>query len=558
MGNADGYLKAGELLLELRTDYAAARDRFEWPRPEEFNWALDFFDVTPKGERDALILLEDDGSSTRATFDEMRARSNQVANMLRDLGIKRGDRILLMLGNEIPLWETMLAAIKLGAVLIPSSTLLHPDDIADRIERGEVRAIVADSPLHDRFPAGDLIRVSVGEDVEGWTPFSSASSATSAFEPDGPTKADDLLLLYFTSGTTSKPKLVAHTHTTYPIGHLTTMFVLGLMPGDVHLNISSPGWAKHAWSSFFGPWIADATILSYNFTRFDAPALLKVLQSNHVTTFCAPPTVWRQLVQQDLASATTDLREVLSAGEPLNAEIIDQVERAWGLTVRDFYGQTETTLLCGNTPGQKVKAGSMGRVGPGYDVVLLDADGNEADDGEICVRFEPERPKGLMIGYLDDPDRTAEVMRDGFYHTGDSASRDEEGYITYVGRTDDVFKASDYRISPFELESILVEHEAVAEAAVVPSPDQRRFAVPKAFVIVAAGHEPTAETARSILAHCKDRLAPYKRIRRLEFSDLPKTISGKIRRVELRAAEMKRDDANLVRRDNEHWEEDFV
>ncbi|MGB8505340.1 AMP-binding protein, partial [Mycobacterium sp.] len=201
MGNADGYLKARELLLELRTDYAAARDRFEWPRPEEFNWALDFFDVTPKGERDALILLEDDGSSTRATFDEMRARSNQVANMLRDLGIKRGDRILLMLGNEIPLWETMLAAIKLGAVLIPSSTLLHPDDIADRIERGEVRAVVADSPLHDRFPAGDLIRVSVGEDVESWTPFSSASSATSAFKPDGPSKADDLLLLYFTSGT---------------------------------------------------------------------------------------------------------------------------------------------------------------------------------------------------------------------------------------------------------------------------------------------------------------------------------------------------------------------
>jgi acetyl-CoA synthetase len=423
-----------------------------------------------------------------------------------------------------------------------------------------VKAIVAPTELLDRFAgiAGDQIRISIGQSTgsSGWHAYEEAAQAEASFAPDGPTRATDPLLLYFTSGTTAQPKLVEHTHASYPVGHLSTMYWLGLRPGDVHLNISSPGWAKHAWSCFFAPWNAGATVLIYNAARFDAASLLEVLVRCQVTTFCAPPTVWRMLIQTDLAQYQTSLRELVAAGEPLNPEVIEQVRRAWGLTIRDGYGQTETTAQIGNSPGQPLKPGSMGRPLPGYRVVLLDADGQEADEGEICLDLAA-RPLGLMSGYRDDPERTAEVMRGGHYHTGDVATRDGEGYITYVGRTDDVFKASDYRISPFELESVLIEHADVAEAAVVPSPDPLRLAVPKAFVVLRAGVEPSSDVARSILAFCRQRLAPYKRVRRIEFAELPKTISGKIRRVELRGAEHQRTPTASVRNPNEWWEEDF-
>ncbi|MFI5068469.1 MAG: AMP-binding protein, partial [Streptosporangiales bacterium] len=343
---------------------------------------------------------------------------------------------------------------------------------------------------------------------------------------------------YFTSGTTAQPKLVEHTHASYPAGHLSTMYWIGLQPGDVHLNISSPGWAKHAWSNVYAPWNASATALVLGHERFSAQALMDAIGECGVTTFCAPPTVWRLLIQADLASCdVTRLRECVAAGEPLNPEVIEQVRRAWNRTVRDGYGQTETTAQAGNSPGQPVRLGSMGRPLPGYDVVLVDpVTGQPASEGEMCLDLS-RRPLGLMTGYRGDAQRAAEAMRDGYYHTGDVASRDADGYLTYIGRTDDVFKASDYRISPFELESVLIEHEAVAEAAVVPSPDPMRSAVPKAYVTLAAGWSPSAETALSILAYARQRLAPYKRVRRLEFSDLPKTISGKIRRVELRTRE---------------------
>jgi acetyl-CoA synthetase len=324
----------------------------------------------------------------------------------------------------------------------------------------------------------------------------------------------------------------------------------------VHLNISSPGWAKHAWSNVFAPWNAQATILILNQARFSADGLLKALGDCGVMTFCAPPTVWRMLIQADLGAADVSaLRDCVAAGEPLNPEVIEQVRKAWGITVRDGFGQTETTAQVGNTPGQPVKAGSMGRPLPGYPVVLVDpVSGEPGRDGEICLDLG-KRPLGLMTGYLDDPERESEAMRDGYYHTGDVATSDDDGYITYVGRTDDVFKASDYRISPFELESVLIEHEAVAEAAVVPSPDPIRLAVPKAYVLLAAGAAPSPELARDIMAFCRERVAPYKRIRRLEFGDLPKTISGKIRRVELREAEA---DPRTGRGVTEFWEEDFT
>jgi acetyl-CoA synthetase len=370
------------------------------------------------------------------------------------------------------------------------------------------------------------------------------------------TAADDSLLLYFTSGTTSQPKLVEHTQVSYPVGHLSTMYWIGLQPGDVHLNVSSPGWAKHSWSNVFAPWNAGATVFLYNYTRFDAEKMLQVLQTYGVTTFCAPPTVWRMLIQADLSAVKVRIRECISAGEPLNPEVIEQVRNAWDITIRDGYGQTETTAQIGNPPGQPVKLGSMGRPLPGYTIALIDPTTDEiGDDGEISIELAPA-PVPLMRGYRDAEELTAEVMRGGFYHTGDVASRDSDGYITYVGRSDDVFKASDYRISPFELESVLIEHPAVAEAAVVPSPDPVRLAVPKAYVVLAAGHEPSRELAQEILQFCREHLAPFKRIRRIEFAELPKTISGKIRRVELRADEATKVDSGS-RSEHAYDEADF-
>jgi acetyl-CoA synthetase len=384
--------------------------------------------------------------------------------------------------------------------------------------------------------APGLTRISVGP-APGWIDYRGADEAATAFDPQGVTRAADTLLLYFTSGTTSQPKLVEHTHASYPVGHLSTMYWIGLRPGDVHLNVSSPGWAKHAWSNVFAPWNAEATIFIFNYQRFDAAAMLEVISRCGVTTFCAPPTVWRMLIQADLRNARVALREIVGAGEPLNPEVIAQVGQAWGLPLRDGFGQTETTVAVANTPGQPLKAGSMGRPLPGYTIALVDpVSGEVGDEGEICVDLA-ERPLGLMVGYRGDDDRNAATMGGGYYRTGDVASRDAEGYLTYVGRSDDVFKASDYRISPFELESVLIEHDAVAEAAVVPSPDPLRLAVPKAYVVLAAGWPADRDTAAQILRYARDHLAPYKRIRRLEFAELPKTISGTIRRVDLRGRE---------------------
>lgn len=551
------FLQARDFLLAHRTDYATAYAGFRWPQLAEFNWALDYFDVMARSnDAPALWIVEEDGREARLSFAELSQRSNQVANWLRAQGVKRGDRVLLMLGNEVPLWETMLAAIKLGAVVIPATTLLTADDLADRLTRGQVAHVVIGAAHADKFAnlAGDYTRIVVGGAREGWLDFADSHGASAEFVPDGDTRVTDPLLLYFTSGTTSRPKLVQHTHQSYPVGHLSTMYWIGLQPGDRHMNISSPGWAKHAWSCFFAPWNAGACVFLYNYSRFDARALLDVLVKYEVTTLCAPPTVWRMLIQHDLAAVKTRLRELVGAGEPLNPEVIEQVKRAWGLTIRDGFGQTETTAQVGNTPGQPLKPGSMGRPLPGYRIALLDTEGRPSTEGEIALPLEA-RPLGLMAGYAGDAEKTAEVMRDGHYHTGDVASIDEDGYITYVGRADDVFKASDYRISPFELESVLIEHPAVAEAAVVPSPDPLRLAVPKACVILAPGFAPSAELARDILAFARGKLAPYKRIRRLAFVDLPKTISGKIRRVELRKAEEGRDPT--VRGEHEFFEEDF-
>ena len=548
-----------------REDWARAYEEFRWPDLDEFNWALDWFDrIADNNPRPALWIVEEDGHETKVSFAEMSSRSSQVANWLRGHGVRRGDRVILMLGNQVELWETILAVMKLGAVVIPATRLLGPQDLRDRVERGKARhviAVSADTAKFNEVP-GDYTRVAVGEPVDGWLSYGDSSSAPTEFTADGPTSARDPLLLYFTSGTTAQPKLVEHSHASYPVGHLSTMYWIGLKPGDVHLNVSSPGWAKHAWSNVFAPWNAEATVLIANYSRFDARWLLGTMARTEVTTFCAPPTVWRMLILEDLRSAKVPLREAVSAGEPLNPEVIEQVRAQWGITVRDGYGQTETTAQVGNTPGQPLKVGSMGRPLPGYAIALVDPDSGEAGaEGEIALDLA-RRPLGLMAGYQDDESLTATVMRGGYYHTGDVGMRDAEGYITYVGRADDVFKASDYRISPFELESVLIEHEAVAEAAVVPSPDPLRLSVPKAFIALAPGHEPDEATALSVLAYAREHLAPYKRVRRLEFAELPKTISGKIRRIELRTQEEERHGAGAgedaqTRASGEFWEEDF-
>jgi acetyl-CoA synthetase len=561
------FQEARAFLLKHRTDYDRAVADFRWPDPTPFNWALDWFDAelardAESRDRPALWIV-DAGSNkeTKLSFGALSRRSNQVANFLRAQGLKRGDHLLLLLGNVVPLWETMLAAMKLGVVVIPATTLLTPDELRDRLDRGRAKVVVATQDQVAKFSGlggAELIRIVVGASSkpDGWIAYEQSADYPEAFTPDGPTKSDEPMLLYFTSGTTAKPKLVRHSQRSYPVGGLSTMYWLGLQPGDVHLNISSPGWAKHAWSCFFAPWNAGATIFIVNQPRFDAKGLLATIGRCGVTTLCAPPTVWRLFIQERLADFKVSLREVCGAGEPLNPEVIDQVRAAWGLTIRDGYGQTETTALAGNSPGQKVKVGSMGRPLPGYKVQITDVDGHETKEGEVTLVLGDDRPAGLMQGYQGD-DGTLSGADGDLYRSGDVVFSDDEGYLTFVGRSDDVFKSSDYRISPFELESILLEHDMVAEAAVVPSPDPIRLAIPKAYVLCVSGTEHSGETALSIFKHLHARLAPFKRIRRIELvTELPKTISGKIRRVQLRRLEHDNDRADSLR-GREFREEDF-
>jgi len=546
MTPTERFVAARDFLQLHRLDYATAYRDYQAPVLDVFNWAHDYFDVQAKDNHTAALwVVADDGSEQKVSYAAMAARSNRVANHLRQLGVQRGDRVMLMLPNCVELWEAMLAGIKLGAVLVPTTMLVSSADLVDRMERGHVRHVIVQASEVAKFDtvAGGYTRIAVGAPVAGWHDFANSADAPADFAPDGVTRATDPLLLYFTSGTTAQPKLVLHSHQSYPVGHLSTMYWIGLQPGDVHWNISSPGWAKHAWSSFFAPWNAGATVFVYNYARFSAHDALTMIARCGVTSLCAPPTVWRMMIKEDLSGWKLPLRELVGAGEPLNPEVIEQVERAWGIRIRDGFGQSETTAQIGNTPGQLLKPGSMGRPLPGYRNVLLDGDDQPATEGEVCVLLNPA-PQGLMLCYEGDPEKTADVMRDGHYHTGDTALVDSDGYYFYVGRNDDVFKSSDYRISPFELESVLVEHADVLEAAIVPSPDALRLAVPKAFITLRAGVAPTREVATAIFAFARERLAPYKRIRRIAFADLPKTISGKIRRVELRRQEERRDDGS--------------
>ncbi|MFD0356982.1 AMP-binding protein [Streptomyces sp. NPDC127110] len=539
---------ARDLLLAHGTDLDAAHRAFRWPRLPRFNWALDWFDaVAGSREGSALRLAGGAGSApaddVTVSWAEMSRRSSQVANWLRSLGVRRGDPVLLLLDNGVAVWEAMLAAVKLGAVMIPTYTTATPAELADRAERGRVRFVLAEAALAGRFGPGPHpwrgIAVG-GAPPAGWSSYEDSRSAPGRFVPDGPTRADDPLFRYFTSGTTSAPKMVEHTHSSYPVGHLSGMYWNGVRPGDVHLNISTPGWAKHSWSSFFVPWNAEATVLALDSaTAADPAAVLEVLRTRGVvTTFCAPPTTWRALVAAGLGPRPAGLREAVAAGEPMEARLGRAVREAWGIDVRDGFGQTETTGQIGNPPGRPPVPGSMGRALPGYRMAVVDPEtGREVPDGvtgELCVDLA-ERPAGLMRGYADDPERTARAFAGGWYHTGDLVVRVPDGCFSYVSRADDMFKSFDHRISPLELERVLLRHPAVADAAVVPVPDPVGLWAAKAYVTLAEGHSGGAATARAVLSLVREELPEQKWVRVVEFAaGLPRTRSGKVRRAALR------------------------
>lgn len=551
----EAFLHARDFLLAARS-YEEAEAGFQWPDLIHFNWALDYFDHMAEGNAGAaLVIADESGSECRRSFDEMRIRSNRVANFLKNAGLQKEDVVMLMMNNSAELFEVFLAAMKTAAVITPASTLLTPADIGDRIKRGKVKCVVADASMADRIEeAGPVlkdvrIKIIVGGRRHGWTGFDQADVYGADYTNPFPTYSTDPCLLYFTSGTTAKPKMVLHTHASYPAGHLVTMFWVGLKPGDMHCNISAPGWGKHAWSSFFSPWNAGATVFVNKYERFNAAKTLELIEKHRITTLCAPPTVWRRFLIEDLAAYRFSLREIVSAGEPLNPEIISRVRAATGITIREGYGQTETVLQIGTFPGMPAREGAIGKRAPGFRAQVVDAGLRPQElgaEGQIALRIAPERPLGLMKGYACDRSRGDEVFIGGWYLTGDMASVDKDGYFWFVGRTDDVFKCSDYRISPFEVESGLLAHPAVAEAAVVGSLDKDRGGlVPKAFIALRPGFDPSRDVALDIFRFCLQSMAPYKRPRRIEFmQELLKTISGKLRRAELREY-----DDDLRRRD---------
>jgi len=523
------------------------------PKPEFFNWTAEILEglhVATQPTKTALVLADDTGHY-ELTYAELAARANRLLHYWRGAGVRPQEAVLLMVPVCAELWDTYVAGIKGGQVLIPAASILTVNDLEYRFSRLLPAVVVADLDNAAKIDAaeqalGQSIRLKMlvgGPAVQrpGWVGFAGTASLPDHAEAH-PTRADDPLFLFFTSGTTGLPKVVMHTHFSYPVGHLSTTAWIGLRPQDRHCNISQSGWAKFAWSSFFAPLSVGATLVVYQGSgRFAAGPLLATLARERVNTFCAPPTVLRLLVLEDLGTYNLNFRQCVSAGEPLNPEVIEAWQRGTGQLIRDGYGQSESTAMVYNLPGTPVRLGSMGHPSFMYDVVVADDEGRVLPDlaeGHLAVRTDTGRPNGLFVGYFGEPERAASVFRNGLYYTGDKAYRDPDGYLWFVGRDDDVIKSSDYRIGPFEVESVLVEHPAVVEAAVVGSPHAIKGHEIKAFVILRPGTEATAALATELFAYSRMHLAPYKMPRILEFvPELPKTISGKIRRVELRAQE---------------------
>jgi acetyl-CoA synthetase len=532
-------------------DYEAERRGFQLEVPERFNPVLDILEPWARTSPDDLALLSLDAGGDvigRQSIEDLVRESGRAARALLALGLGAGDPVFVMM-PRIPAWYTaVLGAIRIGAVPMPAPNILTARDIAYRLERGEAVAAITDRDGAAKVdaiespPAGLRERVCFagGDDAPpGWASLEAVlEDAGDGATPGDPTSREDPMLMYFTSGTVSYPKMVVHS-ASYGLGHLgTARYWHDLRPGDLHWTVTDTGWAKAAWGSLFGQWNERAAVVQVNLGRPDADGILSLLARHGITSFCAPPTLYRLLVQADLrAHDLSALRHCTSAGEPLNAEVLRVWSDGTGLTIYDGYGQTETTCLVANFRAVPVRPGSMGKPVPGYDVEVMTPAGEPAPDdevGDIAVRAEP-RPVGLFRGYHRDPDATAGRFRDGWYYTGDRASRDPDGYFWFEGRDDDIITSSAYRIGPFEVESALIEHPAVVETGVVGKPDPERTEVVCAFVILADGHEPTRQLARDLQDHSKQLTAPYKYPRVVHFvTELPKTVSGKIRRTELR------------------------
>jgi acetyl-CoA synthetase/medium-chain acyl-CoA synthetase len=535
-------------------DYEQTCREFSWEVPQHYNFAFDVVDRWGEdAEKLAMLWLDERGNERRLTFRDFTIRSNQVGNALRSMGIRAGDRILIMLPRLPEWWEAVLAIMKIGAISMPGTMLLTPKDVAYRIQSAEAAAVITDAEgaqkveqVADECPTLRL-RVLLGDEREGWVNYTRAVASAMTSLRREPTRSEAPMMIYFTSGTVGYPKMVLHTHVSYPIGHIVTgKYWLDLKPTDLHWNLSDTGWAKAAYSNLFGPWIMGAAMFTFDGRgRFDAQQTLELLERYPISTFCAPPTAYRLLVLENLSRYRPPaLRHCIGAGEPLNPEVIEAWQRGTGQTIRDGYGQTETVILVANFPPLRVKPGSMGKPSPGFTISVLDDDGREVPagtEGDIAVKLTPTRPVGMFSEYWRNPEATANCIRGEWYITGDRAIRDEDGYFWFVGRADDVIISAGYRIGPFEVESALVEHPAVAESAVVASPDQIRGDIVKAFVILVPGHQPSEQLVQDLQEHVKRVTAPYKYPREIEFAtELPKTISGKIRRVELRQRERDR------------------
>ncbi len=525
--------------------------QFEWEFPETFNFAGDVVDKWAQSDPNLLALhwVDDDGDEKKITYQEMSQRSQKLCNFLSSLGVERGEVVVIMLSRESEWWEICTACLRMGAILSPGTIQMTSKDIEYRINRAEATCFIT-VPQHadkmdqvsDSCPTLKA-KVLIGANRDGWSNYESGMDTAVPEYETAVTQGDENAICYFTSGTTGYPKMTLHTHTSYPLGHTTTgKYWLDLKPGDLHWNISDTGWAKAAWSSYFGPWNQGATVFVHHTSGFDPVKVLDLLQTYPIKTLCGPPTVYRMLVLQDLGQYDfPHLRHCIGAGEPLNPEIIETWQKATDIVIRDGYGQTETVILCGSFLNIEPKFGSMGKPAPGIDLHVIDHDGAilpPHQEGDIAVRVEPKRPLGLFKEYWKDPERTASTRNGEWYITGDRAYVDEDGYFWFVGRADDVILSAGYRIGPFEVESALIEHPAVAESAVVASPDELRGAIVKAFVVLAPGHEPSDSLVAELQEHVKNVTAPYKYPRKIEFIEaLPKTISGKIRRIELRESE---------------------
>jgi acyl-coenzyme A synthetase/AMP-(fatty) acid ligase len=535
-------------------NYEQTCREFRWEVPEYYNFAFDVVDRWGEdADKLAMLWVNDRGDEKHLTFHDFAMRSNQVGNALRTMGIRTGERIFIMSPRLPEWWEAVLGIMKIGAISMPGTTLLTPKDVAYRIQAAEAVAVIADEEgalkveqVADECPTLRL-KILLGAEREGWVNYTRAVASAMSTLKREPTRGDEPMMIYFTSGTVGYPKMVLHTHVSYPIGHIVTgKYWLDLKPADLHWNLSDTGWAKAAYSNLFGPWIMGAALFTFDGRgRFDARQTLELLERYPISTFCAPPTAYRLLVLEDLSRyRLSALRHCSGAGEPLNPEVIEAWQAGTGQTIRDGYGQTETVILVANFPPLPVKPGSMGKPSPGFTVGVVDDDGREVPagtEGDIAVKLTPMRPAGVFKGYWRNPEATSNCMRGEWYITGDRAIKDDDGYFWFVGRADDVIISAGYRIGPFEVESALVEHPAVAEAAVVASPDQIRGDIVKAFVILAPGHQPSEQLMQDLQEHVKRVTAPYKYPREIEFTtELPKTISGKIRRVELRQHERDR------------------